>query len=292
MNLQMTKRLSHGFTNSFAYTWSRTLGEQNGDGGLEYQDPRNHKYNHALLGFHRTHDFRSNGTFELPFGPGRKFLSNAPGFVSRIVERWQLGGIFSWSSGAPVTITAANAETTWTAVPGTINLTRTANTPNILGSFPKSAGKITPTTSGAYYFDGYKQVTDPSISGVTTLQTLSSSFGNRALADASGNIILANPVPGTIGTLGRTWIEGPTHAGFDVNIVKRIRIAERKEFEIRVDAVNVMNNPRWALVTPGGNDINNINFGRLTAADPTGGSSQADFLVANRRFTFNARLNF
>src|SRR5262249_574367 len=30
MNLQLTKRLSHGFTNQFAYTWSRGLGESAG----------------------------------------------------------------------------------------------------------------------------------------------------------------------------------------------------------------------------------------------------------------------
>ena len=293
MNLQVTKRLSHGFTHQFAYTWSRTLGENSTDGGLEYQDPRNHQFNHALLTFHRTHDFRSNGTFELPFGPGRKFLGNASGFVSRLVERWQLGGIFSWSSGAPVTITAANAETTWTVVPGTINLTRTANTPMILGNFPKSAGKVTPGVSGANYFDGYRQLDDPFKNSVTTSQTLQTAFSNKALVDANGNIVLANAAPGTVGSLGRTWLEGPTHAGFDVNLVKRIRIAERKEFEIRVDAVNVMNNPRWAFVTGGTiQDINNPNFGRLTAADPTGGVAQADFPVANRRFTFNARLNF
>ena len=95
----------------------------------------------------------------------------------------------------------------------------------------------------------------------------------------------------TVGGLGRQWIEGPTHAGFDVNLVKRIRIGEKKEFELRVDAVNVLNNPRWAFVS-GGLDINNPNFGKLTAADPTGGVSQSDFPVANRRFTFNARLNF
>ena len=88
-----------------------------------------------------------------------------------------------------------------------------------------------------------------------------------------------------------TWIEGPTHANFDVNLVKRIRIAEGKEFEIRVDAVNVMNNPSWAFVA-GATDINNVNFGKLTAADPTGGVSQSRTPVANRRFTFNARLNF
>src|SRR6185436_2044218 len=117
------------------------------------------------------------------------------------------------------------------------------------------------------------------------------SFANRALADANGNIILSNPAPGTIGNLGRAWIEGPTHANFDVNLVKRIRIRERKEFEIRMDVVNVMNNPAWSFVA-GGTDINNVNFGKLTAADSTGGASQADNTVANRRFTFTARLNF
>ena len=293
MQLQVTKRLSHGFTHYFAYTWSRTLGENSTDSLLEYWDPRNRSINKSLLTFHRTHDFRSNGTFELPFGPGRKFLSNSPGFVSRIVERWQLGGIFSWSSGAPITITASNSEITWTTIPGTINLTRTANTPLVFGDFPKSAGQLTYTTSGANYFAGLKQVTDPSVNGITPLQTLQSSFSNKALADANGNIILSNPAAGTVGTLGRAWIEGPTHAGFDVNLVKRVRIAERKEFEIRVDAVNVMNNPRWTFVTgtPGIIDINSVNFGKLTGSDPTG-NNQADNPVSNRRFTFNARFNF
>src|SRR5262249_10338244 len=222
--------------------------------------------------------------------------------VSRILERWQLGYIFSWSSGAPVTITASNAETTYTIVPGTINLARTANTPIILGDFAKSAGKVTTDPiildangtkllSGGYYFTGYTVTTDPSISGVTGSQTLSSSFSNRALVDANGKIVLANPAPGTVGTLGRSYLEGPTHANFDLNIVKRIRVAEKKDFEIRVDVVNVLNNPRWSLLT-GANDINSVNFGRLTAADPTGGVAQSDFTVANRRFTFSARLNF
>ncbi len=84
---------------------------------------------------------------------------------------------------------------------------------------------------------------------------------------------------------------GPTHANFDVNLVKRIRISEGKEFEIRLDAVNVMNNPSWAFVA-GATDINNVSFGKLTAADPTGGVSQSQNTVANRRFTFNARLTF
>ncbi len=120
---------------------------------------------------------------------------------------------------------------------------------------------------------------------------MSGSFSNKALQDANGNLVLANPAPGTIGTLGRQWVTGPTHANFDVNLVKRIRISEGKEFEIRLDAVNVLNNPSWAFVA-GATDINNVSFGKLTAADPTGGVSQSQNTVANRRFTFNARLTF
>src|SRR6185503_10276223 len=81
LNLQVTKRLSQGFASSFAYTWSRSLGEASGDGNLSYLDPKNHSLNKSLLTFHRTHDIRGNGTFELPFGPGRKLLNSAPGFV-------------------------------------------------------------------------------------------------------------------------------------------------------------------------------------------------------------------
>ena len=50
-----------------------------------------------------------------------------------------------------------------------------------------------------------------------------------------------NPAPGTIGRLGLKWIEGPPVLGLDVNLIKRVRIGETKEFEIRMDAVNVLN---------------------------------------------------
>jgi len=240
-----------------------------------------------LTTFHRTHDVRANGTFELPFGPNRKFLGSSGSLVTRLVERWQFGTIFSWTSGAPLTITAANSELTWTPVPGQIAIVRTSNTPLILGNFPKSAGEVTPGAAGGTYFPGLTQDVDPSTTGVTTLQTLQSAVSNKAIT-ANGVALLANPAPGTVGTLGRAWIEGPGHVGLDLNVIKRIRIAERKDFEIRVDAVNVMNTPYWGNPNV---DINNTQFGRITASDVSGANS-ADFRSGNRRFTFNARVNF
>src|SRR5262249_11996097 len=89
MNLQVTKRLSQGFATSFAYTWSRSLGEASADGNFSYLDPNNHHLNKSLLTFHRTNDIRTNGTLELPFGPGRKFLSGGPKILTLLSGNWQ-----------------------------------------------------------------------------------------------------------------------------------------------------------------------------------------------------------
>ncbi|PYS30407.1 MAG: hypothetical protein DMG11_05360 [Acidobacteria bacterium] len=279
INLQVTKRLSNGFTNQTSYTWSKTLGEASDDGQVNYLNPRDRSLNKTLLEFHRAHAIRSNGTFELPFGPGRPFLSNGPGFLVRLVEQWQLGGIFNWTSGAPLNVTAVTSTFTQA----------TGNTPVILGNFPKNIGQVTPLATGATYFPGLQQIPDPARNGVTTLQGLQSQFSNRAIMDAQGNLILVNPVPGQLGTLGQRWIEGPSHVGLDVNLLKRVRITESKVFEVRVDVVNILNTPRWNDPIT---DINSPNFGRMTAADPTASFQQSDTTTAARRFTINARLNF
>ena len=73
-----------------------------------------------------------------------------------------------------------------------------------------------------------------------------------------------------------------------MNLIKRIRISENKQFEIRLDAVNVLNTPYWA--NPETN-INSLNFGRMLAAGTTG-SNNADINTGARTFTINARLNF
>ena len=63
-----------------------------------------------------------------------------------------------------------------------------------------------------------------------------------------------------------------------MNLVKRVRIAERKEFEFRIDAINVLNTPRW--LDPDTN-INSATFGLISGTNGDG-----------RRFTLGARLNF
>ena len=268
LEVQATKRLSQSLSTQATYTWSRALGDNDGDFFVDYRDPSNRSLNKAVLGFHRTHAIQANGTWELPFGLNHKFLAGAPGVVQRLVERWQLGGIFSWISGAPLNITAPISVITQAT--GT-------TTPNIVGDFPKSSGKVTKVANGVIYFPGTQQITDPSIASVSALNALSGAFSNKALADASGKPLLVNPTPGQLSNMGLKWIEGPPTLGLDMNLIKRLRITETKEFEIRVDAVNVLNHPIFGIPST---NINSVDIGRITTA---GG---------NRRFTIGARLNF
>jgi len=269
MIVQVTKRLSRGFSNQTSYTLSKGLGDDSADNASNFRDVTNRRMEKTRLSFDRTQSFRSNGTYELPFGPNKLLLRNAPGWLSRIVERWQFAGIANWTSGAPLNVTATNATFS----------SSTANTAAIVGDFPKTSGTVVPATDvpGALYFQGFTQSSDPSCSSVTSLQTLNTLCTNLAIKDPSGKFILVNPQPGQLGNLGKRWIEGPSSFSFDMNLIKRIKIAERNEFELRVDAINVLNHSNWANPTL---DINSANFGRIL--NKTG----------NRTFTLNTRLNF
>ena len=127
LNISVQKRLSHGFTNQTTYTWSKTS-------GTTFVDPRNQSMK-TLQTFNRTHDIRSNGTWELPFGPNRPLLANAPSAVQRLIERWQLGGVFSINSGAPLTLNGGFS-------PYGLGTGFNLNFPDMLVALPKEQGRV------------------------------------------------------------------------------------------------------------------------------------------------------
>jgi hypothetical protein len=252
-----------------------------GDGIISPRDPNNISLEKARAGFDRTHIISSTGTYELPFGQGRSLLSNAPSWVQRLTERWTLGGIFAYSTGQPLTIVAP-VSSVWQ--------TTTNATPVALAALPQTTGKITYVANGVAYFPGLTQITDPSFSGVTTANNTSQSFNNLAIADANGNPILVNPAPGQVGTLGRNTIVGPSSVNLDMNLLKRIRLAETKNLEFGVNAANVLNHPNF-----GNPNININSTGSGTVTGTTGTNTafgRITTATAARRFTMSARLNF
>jgi hypothetical protein len=131
--------------------------------------------------------------------------------------------------------------------------------------------------NGVTYFDGFTQVVDPDRANVTLSQSTQGSFTGMAIQDPEGRIVLVNAPPGRHGNMGLSWIEGPASLSLDMNLIKRIRLGESKEFELRVDALSVLNHANFG--NPNLN-INSPTFGRITTA------------TGARTFVFNTRLNF
>jgi hypothetical protein len=269
MEAQVTLRPVRGLSMQSTYTWSKNLGIQYAVGST-YTNPLDRHADYAPLNDTRIHDFRTNGSFALPFGPGRMLFGNSGGVLARIVEGWQAGWILNLNSGPPVTIAANN--------------TLYANgTADIVGPFD-TKGKVLwqqGATSGSYFMDGaLRQVRDPQCS--TLAPSLQSFCTLNAIADANtGQVLLQNPTPGRRGNLGLRSLQGAGIWRFDANMSKSIRITETKNLQFRLDATNIFNHPEPATPIV---DINLANFGLITGANAK--SALHREFQASLRFSF------
>jgi hypothetical protein len=302
LQLQLTRRLTSGFSSQFTYTWAKALGHYlwsgaPGDGNsgatnATTLDPRNRNADHGRLSFDRTHTITANGTWALPFGSNKLFLSGAPVWIDRLVGDWELSGILSMGSGYPRDINASLK---------TVGATANANYANVVGNFPRATGKVTVGDRVVNYFADYKAVDvlpaaagparDAAIANLfgadwnnlsaasqAEMRTLASAIGNyKNIVDGSGNVVLTNPASGQVGNLSTGWVNTPGRFGLDIAAMKRVQITEGMRFTIRADAINVLNRPQWgAPIT----DINNQDFGLITQASGA------------RTITINARIDF
>jgi hypothetical protein len=274
MQAQFTLRPIQGFAYQATYTWSKNLATP----GAGYTDPLDRNGDYSYAGAHRSHDFRSNGSFELPIGPNKLLLGNSSGWVARVLERWQANLIFNMTSGQYADIASQS-------------MLYANGVPDQVRPFSFDGGEVTWGTSVAgngqlqadYYPVGtFTKVSDPQCARTAIPDsmgfTLDSLCTIDALADANGNIILQHPEPGVRGNLGQNRIQQPGTWRFDANLSKSFRVSESKSLQLRVDATNVLNHPQPGNPTL---DINSgTAFGRITTK--TGGRS----FQGQLRFTF------
>jgi hypothetical protein len=266
---EINKRFSNGFTLQSAYVRSKALGDYDGTSQSEtaaYYTDRNHHLDKRLLSFDRTNVITSSGIFDVPVGPGKKFLSSGHGVVARIVERWQTAVIFNKFSGSPTTFTDSAGET--------FNNTATATA--VLNG-PMPSGSVHIVGNNVEYFNNLTQVTDPSAKNLpSSLQSQSALF---AVQNASGQIILQNPALGTLGGLSPTAYRGLGTFTFNAQASKSILISKEHNFtlKLRADAINLLNHEIWT--TPSLN-IDSTSFGLITAA------------TGARTFNVSVRLEF
>jgi hypothetical protein len=106
---RLSRRFNNGFSFNLNYTLSRSeglAGASNSDNQPRVRIPDLYHLNHAVSDFDRTHVFNARGLVELPFGAGRRWLSDG-GVWAAVLGGWQLNNILSLRSGTPFTVTTS-----------------------------------------------------------------------------------------------------------------------------------------------------------------------------------------
>jgi hypothetical protein len=296
MQVMFSMRPAHGISFQSTYTWAKSMGLP----GSGYNDPLNREFDRAM-GNERAHDFRTNGTFELPIGPNKLLFANSSGWFARAIERWQTSFILNLSTGSPASATGA-ANTRYAGNGGfqPVGLSRWVPTEH--WKIPKGHVDFNDAPAGqaTYYgnsrpgnIGSFVNVRDPqctdnnqvvqvdskgfpyaSNAGGCTLRALGQRVpigtpGSFLLdptnpAEVAAVYVLVNPKPGEFGVLTPNVLTSFGNWSLDGNAQKSFRISESKQLTIRIDATNVLNHPTPFIpyFQPGG-QIGTGQFGEI-----------------------------
>lgn len=253
-SLQTTlrKRFGNGLLFNFAYTFSKVIDDQSGDPvGTSFTptstatiDSNNLRNERARADFDQKHVMILTWIYELPFGKGQKWMSNAPKALNAIFGGWSLQGFNSTMSGQPFSITSG-AKTAFYSSSATVN-SRAVIVGNTLpsNSLHSKAGVI-----GPVYFD-----------------------------DTSAFALAA---PGSTG-MGRNMFNGPWYWDMDGSISKTFSATERVRITFRMEAFNALNHTNFRALknaTVGSTSILSSNFG--LAGNQTLATSTSTSIVSN-----------
>ncbi|HYZ84213.1 MAG TPA: TonB-dependent receptor [Bryobacteraceae bacterium] len=229
LQTRLQHRLNYGFTILASYAYSKSIDNGSGirttDGDqLTPTDDYNLNAERGLSAFDFRHRLTTSFLYELPFGRG-KAIGIDNGILNALFGGWQLGGIFTFQTGFPLTAFCG---------PGNIQ---------------NGGGQCRPDAIVGKDADlpgDQRQVTRY--------------FNTDAFVDRLGQ----DPNRITefrYGTAGRNTIEGPGVVSVDASLNKFFRFTERQNLEFRWEVFNAPNRPNFA---PPGTTLRTPTYGVIT----------------------------
>lgn len=173
------------------------------------------------------HRITVSSIYELPFGRNKALGANAGAFASRLISGWQLQGIYVYQSGPP------------------INFNQTVNPVTQVGS------------NGPMMFFGDIN----SIRNSRDQQTVAQWFNTEGFVKSASQMIDTTRQLRTF-PLRFGFLRSDPMNNWDLSVIKNTRIAEGKDLQIRIEALNAFNHPNFAA--PNTNPTNTL-FGSVTS---------------------------
>jgi Carboxypeptidase regulatory-like domain/TonB dependent receptor/TonB-dependent Receptor Plug Domain len=236
LQVQVRRRQNNGVEYQVNYTYAHSLTNSAGFFGVNdvngaspyWQDANNGKADYGNAGFDVRHSLSATGVYQLPFGRGKKFGSNAGNLLNQAIGGWKLSGDAIVFSGLPVTINGPNNTNVF-------NRAERAN---------HYRRMIIKDRSVAHWFG-----TDPS---AVPCQGLGVDNGQCAYGAAA---------VGAFGTAGNNTERAPGYEQIDLAASKSFAITEAQHLEYRVDFFNAFN---IASYDNPDNNVQDGTFGKIT----------------------------
>ena len=212
LQLMGRKTAPHGLSFIAAYTYSKTLTDTDSalfaSGSQIIQDFYNRRSEKAIASFDFPHVFKFTWIYELPFGRGRKWLTNG-GALDRLVSGWQFTAIQNYSSGDPLVIFDDGISA---GIP--FNGLRADIVP---GAAQKLSSSGLDVANGTPYLNP-------------------AAFSDPPLSPANAFALRPGNSPGFL-----PHTRGPGHSSENFGIIKNTRLTERTSLQFRADMFNVFN---------------------------------------------------
>jgi hypothetical protein len=248
MQLQLAKRMSHGYSVTGSYSLAKSLdvrsswragsGTSNARQEGYSTDVLNIRLDHGRSIFDARHRFVLNFVWDMPFGKTSSRLA------SRTLAGWQFAGIVALQSGQPFTPYHGSSFYAGGDFNADGERNDRPNTPVIGNTVSSGRGSWSRPQSGPF------DIPTANPWGIPTAVEKLAYFGK--------------PILGTNGTLGRNTYEGPGYASVDLSLTRTFRISQKDEglrLQVRSDLFNLFNRVNFKQPEP---RINNPQFGRPT----------------------------
>jgi hypothetical protein len=96
LQVRVEKRLSHGLSVLGNYMFSKLLEQR------VWLNPQDARPTKMIADEDRPHRVVISGSYDLPFGRGKRFGGGSRALVDHLIGGWALNGIYTWMSGAPL----------------------------------------------------------------------------------------------------------------------------------------------------------------------------------------------
>ncbi len=256
--LQVVKRFTKGLSLNGSYTFSRE------HQAVQYLNPQDTQLSNQVSPNERPHRYTVSSIYELPFGHKRDYLNNLNPVLDAVLGGWQLQGVYEWQSGEPLQF----GNVYYSGDPNTLV--------NNLGK-KDSNGNRYGIDVPAFDITGFY------VGGVVAAGNVPG-FANNFTSSTTNTL---RNLPLTTGKF-----RNQRFLKFDLGMSKSFQIREGMKFQIRVEAISILNNPYFnaptldpTQVPTNFNDPNTGNLGRFGFTNAPTRQPPRDIQIGGR-FTF------